>query len=85
MQRFVPVEALFKGRHFNGQIIIRCVSWYTRFKWSLRDLVILRADRATPLTHSTILLWSSVIGRNWGSAVADRLVRWADPGGWTHT
>jgi hypothetical protein len=22
MQRFVPVEALFKGRHFDGQIII---------------------------------------------------------------
>lgn len=26
MQRFVPVEALFKGRHFDGQIIILCVS-----------------------------------------------------------
>jgi hypothetical protein len=31
MQRFVPVEALFKGRHFDGEIIIRCVSWYTSF------------------------------------------------------
>jgi hypothetical protein len=32
MQRFVPVEALFKGRHFDVQIIILCVSWYTSFK-----------------------------------------------------
>ena len=26
MQRFVPVEALFKERHFDGQIIIPCAS-----------------------------------------------------------
>jgi transposase-like protein len=57
MQRFVPVEALFKGRHFDGQIIILCVSWYTSFKWSLRDLVIIMADRSITLTHTTILRW----------------------------
>jgi hypothetical protein len=28
MQPFSPVEALFKGRQFDGQIIILCVSWY---------------------------------------------------------
>ena len=44
MQRFAPVEALFKGRHFDGQIIILCISWYTSFKLSLRDLVIMMAD-----------------------------------------
>ena len=26
MQPFVPVEVLFKGRHFDGQIIILCVT-----------------------------------------------------------
>jgi hypothetical protein len=57
MQRFVPVEALFKGRHFDGQIIILCVSWYTSFKLSLRDLVIMMADRGITLTHTTILRW----------------------------
>ena len=36
MQRFVPIEDLFKGRHFDGQIIILCVAWYTSFKVSLR-------------------------------------------------
>jgi hypothetical protein len=39
MQRFVPIEDLFKGRHFDGQIIILCVAWYTSSKLSLPDLV----------------------------------------------
>jgi transposase-like protein len=34
-----------KGRHFDRQIIVLCVSWYTSFKLSLRDLVIMMADR----------------------------------------
>jgi transposase-like protein len=45
MQRFVPIEDLFKGRHFDGEIIILCVAWYTSFKLSLRDLVVMMADR----------------------------------------
>ena len=49
MQPFGPVEALFKRRHFDGQIIILCVSWYTSFKLSLRDLVIMMADRGITL------------------------------------
>src|SRR5438270_10694273 len=57
MRPFGPIEALFKGRHFDGQIIILCVSWYTSFKLSLRDLVIIMADRGITLTHTTILRW----------------------------
>jgi transposase-like protein len=57
MQPFGTVEALFKGRHFDGQIIVLCVSWYTSFKLSLRDLVIMMADRGIRLTHTTILRW----------------------------
>src|SRR5207248_6434727 len=57
MRPFGPVEALFNGRHFDGQIIILCVSWYTSFKLSLRDLVIMMADRGITLTHTTILRW----------------------------
>ena len=45
MQRFVPIEGLFKGRHFDRQIIVGCVSWYTSFKLSLRDLVIMMGPR----------------------------------------
>ena len=57
MRPFVPVEALFKGRHFDRQIIILCVSWYISFKLSLRDLVIRMADRGISLAHTTILRW----------------------------
>src|SRR6266542_3480274 len=57
MQRFVPIEDLFKGRHFDRQIIVLCVSWYASFKLSLRDLVIMMADRGISVTHTTILRW----------------------------
>jgi transposase-like protein len=53
MQRFVPIKDVFKGRHFDRQIIVWCVSWYTRFKLSLRDLVIMMADRGISVTHTT--------------------------------
>jgi transposase-like protein len=44
MQRFVPIEDLFKGRHVDRQIIVLCVSWHTSFKLSLRDLVVMMAS-----------------------------------------
>jgi len=81
MQGFARVEALFKGRHFDGQIIILCVSWYTSFKLSLRDLVIMMADRGITLTHTRFCAGSSVICSR--SAGAAMLVRLADPGEWT--
>jgi transposase-like protein len=83
MQPFVPVEALFKGRHFDGQIIIRCVSWYTSFKLSLRDLVIMMADRGITLTHTTVLRWVQRYLPEFEKPGADTLVRSADLGGWT--
>ena len=57
MRRFISVEALFSGRHFDRQIIILCVSWYISFKLSFRDLVIMMADRGISLAHTTILRW----------------------------
>src|SRR5215471_4581665 len=57
MQRFAPIEDVFKGRHFDRQIIVLCVSWYTSFKLSSRDLVIMMADRGISVTHTTILRW----------------------------
>src|SRR5580704_13393130 len=84
MQPFVPVEVLFKGRHFDGQIIILCVTWYTSFKLSLRDLVIMMADRGIRVTHTQrFCAGSSIICRNSRSAGADTLGRSADPGGRT--
>ena len=83
MQRFVPIEDLFKGRHFEGQIIILCVAWYTSFKLSLRDLVVMMADRGISVTHTTILRSVQRYLQNSKSAGGVTLGLWADRGGWT--
>ncbi len=51
------VEALFKGRQFDQEIIILCVRWYLRYKLSTRDLVEMMAEREFVLVHTTILRW----------------------------
>ena len=43
MQRNQP--ALFKGRHFEAEIIVLCVRWYLRFGLSFRNLEELMAER----------------------------------------
>jgi hypothetical protein len=46
--RFGPVEELFKGQHFEQEIVVLCVRWYLSFKLSYRDLV---SRMARKLTH----------------------------------
>jgi transposase-like protein len=83
MQPFGSVESLFKRRHFDGQILVLCVSCYASFRRSLRDLVIMMADRGITLTHTTILRWSSITCQN-ARSVWNRYARpVGDPGGWT--
>ena len=48
---------LFKGRHFEQEIIILRVRWYLRYKLSYRDLVEMMAERGLPIAHTTILRW----------------------------
>ena len=36
---------LFKGRHFDEQVIILCVRWYLSYKLSSRDLVDMIGER----------------------------------------
>ena len=50
-------QDLFKGRHFDQEIIILCVRWYITFKLSFRDLVQMMAERGILLAHTTILRW----------------------------
>ena len=38
-------QDLFKGRHFDQEIIVLCVRWYLAFKLSSRDLVQMMAER----------------------------------------
>src|SRR3954451_22932998 len=48
---------LFKGRHFDRQVIILCVRWYLGYKLSSRDLVEMMRERGIELAHTTILRW----------------------------
>jgi len=55
-RRPAPVD-LFKGRHFDREIIVLCVRWYLSFKLSSRDLVQIMSERGVALAHTTILRW----------------------------
>lgn len=46
---------LFKGRHFEQEIIILCVRLCLRYKLSYRDLVEMMAERGLSVAHTTIL------------------------------
>ena len=50
-------QELFRGRHFDQEIIVLCVWWYLTFKFSSRDLVQMMAERGIALAHTTILRW----------------------------
>ena len=57
MVRFLGLDELFEGRHFDREIIVFCVRWYLRFKLSFRDLVEMMAERGLSLVHTTIMRW----------------------------
>ena len=52
-----PVAALFKGRHFDQEIIILCARWYVTYKLSYRDLVNIIAERGIEVAYTTIMRW----------------------------
>jgi transposase-like protein len=51
------IEDLFRGRHFDREVIILCVRWNLRYKLSYRDLMEMMAERGLDLAHTTILRW----------------------------
>jgi hypothetical protein len=55
--RMLNIAKLFKGRHFDREIIVLCVRWYLWFKLSSRDLVEMMAERGISLVHTTIMRW----------------------------
>jgi transposase-like protein len=57
VSKLLGVEKLFKGRHFDVEIIVFFVRWYLQFKLSYRDLVAMMAERGVSLAPSTILRW----------------------------
>ena len=76
-------QDLFKGRHFDQEIIILCVRWYLAFKLSSRDLVQMMAERGVLLAHTTILRWVRryvcLILKSVGRRTPDR---WVTRGAW---
>ena len=50
-------SALFRGRHFQDQIIVLCVRWYLRYSLSYRDVQELMAERGLSVDHSTVWRW----------------------------
>jgi transposase, IS6 family len=47
----------FKGRHFEGEIIIWAVRWYCKYGISYRDLSEMLEERGVKINHSTIYRW----------------------------
>jgi len=47
----------FKGRHFQGEIVLWAVRWYCRYGVSYRDLEQMMAERGVSVDHSTIYRW----------------------------
>lgn len=45
----------FKGRHFEGEIVLWAVRWYCRYGVSYRDLEQMMAERGVLVDHSTII------------------------------
>jgi transposase-like protein len=48
MQRFVPVEELFKGRHFDQEIVVLNVRWYVTYAASHRAVADLKGSGELP-------------------------------------
>src|SRR3954468_930288 len=55
MSQLVPLEELFKGRHFDQEIVVLCVRWYLSFKLSSRDLAAMMGEHGLAIAHTTIL------------------------------
>jgi transposase-like protein len=55
MSRSESVLDLFKGRHFDQEVIVLSVRWYLSYKLSSRDLVEMMSERGIALAHTTIL------------------------------
>ena len=70
VSRFVPVEELFAGRHFDAEIVVLCVRWYLSFKLSYRDLVSMMSERGIRLAHTTILAMGAALHAGIREAVA---------------
>jgi transposase-like protein len=47
----------FKGRHYQGAIILGCVRWYCKYGISYRDLEEMMQERGVEVDHVTLYRW----------------------------
>ena len=71
MAKMKMVEELFKGCHFDRDVVILCVRRFRRFKLSLRDLVEMMAERDLSMAHTTIMRWVQRYAPEFGNAGDD--------------
>ena len=51
------MQAPFKWRHFEAEIILLCIRWYLRYSLSYRDLEEIMLERGLHIDHTTIYRW----------------------------
>jgi transposase-like protein len=69
MSRSESVLDLFKGRHFDREVIVLCVRWYLSYKLSSRDLVEMMSERGIALAHTTISALGATVCAGFSKAV----------------
>jgi hypothetical protein len=71
------MDELFKGRHFDRQIIVLCARWYLRYKLSFRDLVEMMVERGlSPWRTRQSCVGSNAMCQNSKSAGIVAPARW---------
>ncbi len=50
-------ESPFKWKHYEAEIILLNVRWYTRYGLSYRDLEEMMAERGLRVVHTTLMRW----------------------------
>ena len=48
---------VFRGLHFQDEVIVLCVRWYLRYSLSYRDLEEMMAERGLKVDQSTVHRW----------------------------
>jgi transposase-like protein len=63
----LSVDELFKGRHFDREVIVLCVRWYLLYKLSFRDLVEMMGwiQRYVPEFEKRWSRFARLAGRSW--------------------
>jgi hypothetical protein len=76
------LPAVFKGIHFQDEVILVCVRWYLRYSLRYRDLEEMMTERSFSVDHSAIASWvlhyAPLLHREFGTIFALRIA----PGAW---